>query len=72
MNNETLLKARPNLFECRVYETGWVFRVGRLLVRKHSDDNYSSLSFDWAKPAFRLVGGESLKKFLAQRRAEKP
>ena len=62
-------KAWPALFECRIYQTGWAWRMGRFLIRRHKDLNYSSLSFDWIKPGYQLAGGETLKKYRQQLKA---
>lgn len=43
--------------EVRAYRTGWVARVGRLLVRWQRDANATSLTFERIGRGYRLVGG---------------
>lgn len=47
-------------FEVRAYRTGWVARIGRVLLRWQRDANATSLTVERIGRGYQLVGGRIL------------
>jgi hypothetical protein len=73
------------IFEVRFYLTGWVIRVGVLLLKWNRQENYKALSVEWVTASYGLYGGMTWREFrlarkqqsaaraaLAQQKGQKP
>ncbi len=60
----------PDVFEFRIYKTGWVFRIKNFAVIYNKQTGYTSLSIEHLK-SIHQVGGISWKEYKAQRKEER-